>query len=305
MSYDFACFLYEADCFFKEKGYNQFHVIIVSIIDEPQPWEEKLDYLKVIGDYQKRQRISNILVPLGLLYQACASTSLINDPNLIIEISQKRHNIYPENYGGLFLLTMDYNKVYDYERKKTNFSGFKASTLDLEKVNFWLSSQAVNRPFVTFTIRHYQYQKERNSNIPAYIEFSQHLKTLGISSVFIPDAEDISYLEQICSYPIFFAGAFNLYQRQAIYELAMTNIFNSNGCHVLCALNQSCSYIMSGIVNKYWSKEAHEARGLKYDAQPFCENRGVWEWESETFASLKKSFDLLLKKNPDWLASEK
>lgn len=303
-TYDFAYFLYEADCYFTDKGYSQFHVIIVSQISSASPgsWEHSSGYSIHITSDHKQQRIFNILLPIASLYTSCASVNLIHDTKLITYICRTHYAIYPRHYDGLFLRDMSYKDVFNYERQQAKYSGLKALKFDLDKVSSWLTSHSINQPFVTFTIRHYGFQPERNSNIPAYLEFSEYLSGMGIATVFIPDTEDLSYIDQISKYPVFFAGAFNLYQRQAIYELALTNIFNSNGCSALCALNKQCSYIMSSIANKYWPAESHEARGLKYGSQPFCDNRGVWEWEGETFVSLKKSFDLLLEKNPHWRA---
>lgn len=329
-TYDFAYFLYEAECFFKKKGYQKFHLIIVSQLGTWEDktitsdskdhflssilrvlssilrvsfsnWKQSSGYNKIITPKHEAQRIFNILLPLASLYGSCASVNLIDDARIITYTCRSHPLVYPENYDGVFLRGMSYNRVFDYERSQCAFSGLKALALDLDKVKSWLTSHGVDQHFVTFTIRHYNFQPERNSNIPAYLEFAAYLSNLGISAVFIPDTEDLSYINQISEYPVFFAGAFNLYQRTAIYELALTNIFNSNGCAALCALNTSCSYIMSGIVNKYWKAEDHEARGSKYGSQPFCDNRGVWVWEGETFASLKESLNLLLEKNPNWL----
>jgi hypothetical protein len=302
LTYDFAYFLYEADCYFTDKGYSQFHVIILSQFSSPPPgsWEHSSGFSTQITSDHKRQRIFNILLPIASLYTSCASVNLIHDTKLITYICRTHHAIYPRHYDGLFTRHMSYKNVTNYERRQAKFSGLKALEFDLDKVNFWLKSQSIDQPFVTFTIRHYGYQSDRNSNIPAYLEFSEYLFDMGIATVFIPDTEDLSYIDQISKYPVFFAGTFNLYQRQAIYELALTNIFSNNGCAALCALNKACSYIISGIVTKDWSAEIHEARGLKYGSQPFCDNRGIWEWEAETFVSLKKSFHLLLEKNPHW-----
>ncbi len=328
-TYDFAYFLYEAECHFRNKGHEKFHVIIVpqlgtwedkiitsdpedhlvsniplflsSLLSFSSSWKQSSGYNKVITPKHEESRIFNLLLPLASLYGSCASVNLIHDPKIVTYTCRSHSQVYPENYDGVFLRGMSYNKVFDYERKQCQFSGLKALALDLDKVKSWLTSHGVNQQFVTFTIRHYDFQPERNSNIPVYLEFASYLSNMGIGAVFIPDTEDLSYINQISEYPVFFAGAFNLYQRQAIYELALTNIFNSNGCAALCSLNISCSYIMSGIVNKYWKAEDHEAQGLKYGSQPFCDNRGVWVWEGETFASLKESLNLLLEKNPNWL----
>lgn len=337
-TYDFAYFLYEAECHFRNKGHEKFHVIIVpetigtgtckestgynkgiASCSEEQlvsrillflssilhvsfsSWKQTSGYDKIITSEHERQRTFNIVLPIASLYGSCASVNLIDDARMITYTCRSHSQVYPENYDGVFLRGMSYNKVFDYERKQCQFSGLKALALDLDKVKSWLTSHSVNQQFVTFTIRHYDFQPERNSNIPVYLEFASYLSNMGIGAVFIPDTEDLSYIDQISDYPVFFAGAFNLYQRQAIYELALTNIFNSNGCSALCALNISCSYIMSGIVNRYWTAEDHESRGLKYGSQPFCDNRGVWVWESETLASLQESLNLLLEKNPNWL----
>lgn len=296
-SYDLAYFLYEADCYFRGNGYEKFNLVIVPEIAESTPPQINEDWKQVISEDSRRQRIFNLLLPMASMYESCSSVSLINDVELVVHICRSHFCVFPQNYDGVFIRThMSYRNVYDFERKKTYFSGFSSFSSDLDKVKSWISSQGINLPFITFTVRYYAHQPQRHSNIPDYLKFASYLSEIGISSVFIPDTDDLSYISELSEYPVFFTGAFNLYQRQAIYELALTNIFACSGCHSLCALNKRCSYIMSGIINENYNMEnLYKPRGLKYGDQPFCDNRGVWEWGGETFDSLKNSFDLLLK----------
>ncbi|MEC4805587.1 MAG: hypothetical protein SAJ72_15120 [Jaaginema sp. PMC 1080.18] len=310
ITYDFAMFLYEAECFFKSKNYDFFHVIIIPNLPGPDylepTWQETTGYNKIITETHQNQRIFNLLLPLASMYQACKSVNLIHEVNIIQSICSKNNKIFPSNYDGFFLRTLCYQKIYKYEKSKIFFFGLKAQSTDLDQIKKWLTFNEIQQPFVSFTIRNYQHQYKRNSNIEAYLKFSEYLENFGIASVFVPDTDN-PWNDNLdfSQFPIFWAGTFNLYQRQALYEIALTNIFPSSGVAALCWLNHSCSFIHSGICNEAYPENTgmklHKSRGQNYGDQPFCENRGIIEWGAESFDSLKKSFDILLTKNPNLL----
>jgi len=297
-TYDFAYFLYQADCYFRSLGHSSFQVIIFSgkttnnFICQHNEWES------LIGKEERSKRIYNMLLPMASLYEGCFSARLIKDINHLKFICRRSSIVYPKYYDGIFLSNpISYEKVYKYEMNNAEYSGFKSNRNELDKVQSWLFAHNITLPFVCFTIRDYQFEPSRNSNVQAYLQFAKYLRDMNILSVFIPEVSNAVPEYIIEEFPLFIPAIHSLYQRQAIYELACTNIFANNGCSALCALNKSCSYILSGLLTDRYDTDFFDKRGLAYLSQPFCENRGIWNWGPETYVSLINSFNLLIKKN--------
>jgi hypothetical protein len=283
LTFDFAYSLYHAECYFRDKGFNYFDLFIVSLFPP-----KEVDQYRFFSD---KVRLANILLPLAYSYQFCRSISVIDNASLIRNICVNSNHIFPPHYDGLFLRHFSYKEVFENARKNTYFSGFKATKADLDVVSKWLRGSSINEKFVTFTVRNRK-NHARNSNLEVYKDFSKYLRTINISCVFIPDTEN-PVLDVDEQDHIFNPASFNIFQRMAIYELALLNIFSNNGPYSICVLDNSCNYIVSGIFNEkdpYADSSYFKDVGLIYGEQPFQHDRGVWIWESASLTSLKDAF---------------
>ena len=110
-------------------------------------------------------------------------------------------------------------------------------------------------------LRSYEFQKSRNSNIPLIKEFINYLNKEGFDHVIVPDTEKVEGAAHFPDSSIFYQGSFNIFQRNAIYELAYTNLFTSNGVAAVSIFNPKSSFIFTKFVNEHWPVCAHEARG--------------------------------------------
>jgi hypothetical protein len=216
---------------------------------------------------------------------------LLEDESLSRDVLRSRLDVYPLNYDGFSLGGTDYRRIYDFESRDTPFSGFQAQPDELNQVNDWLTLNKVKLPFVTFTLRTYGFQSARNSNAHLMNCVATYLKEEGFDVVLVPDTDDLSGSNSFNIGTCFLPGSFNIFQRNALYEIAYTNFFSSNGTHALSVLNLKSSFIFSKLINDYWKIEDSEARGLKYGSQPWAKGRGVWIWEEETFESVVAAFE--------------
>jgi len=289
-TFDFCFFLYEAECYFRSKGFPEFDILIVPLFTH-SAWEYESGYSSVIGEPKKSRRVFNLLLPLAELYGACRRVMLLEDKSIVTEVLRSRMEVYPLGHDGLYLGRVDYKKIYNFESKDTLFTGFQAQADDLTQVNEWLSLNNVKQPFVTFTLRTYGFQSVRNSNTCLVNSLATYLKHEGFDVVLVPATDDLSGSNSFNIGPFFLPGSFNIFQRNALYEIAFTNFFSSNGTHALSVLNLKSSFIFSKIVNDYWKIEDLEARGFKYGSQPWAKGRGVWIWEEETFESVTAAFE--------------
>jgi hypothetical protein len=295
VTFDICYFLYEASCFFRDYGIEKFELLIIANM-KVRPWEQESSMINFINTEKKQQRIYDLLLPIAHLYKECESVELITDISTVNHILCEADLVYPHTYSIKYPQKMSYRSIYKNERNKVVFNGINVNPEDIDKVKNWLQQNNVNQPFVTFTLRSYLFQESRNSDFALLNDFLNYLKISGFLVVIVPDTDNIVPAAEFCESPIFFQGAFNIYQRAAIYELAFTNLFTSNGTHALSVFNKRSSFIFSKVLNEYHSVEHLENKGFVYGSQPFAEERGIWLWENESIEVLIAAFE----KISDW-----
>lgn len=288
-TFDFAWFLYEARIHFSQKGIMQFDVIVIPKLTE-RDWEVKYKYNDTITLQNKEQRIYNIILPQAKLFHECRNVHLILDKLVVNRMLLKAHYAYPEDYTSVSPKKMAINKVWAHTNKAIDFDGFSASSSDIEHAEKWLKLHSVGSRFVSISLRSYAFQDSRNSSIPLIKKFIVYLNKKGFDHVIVPDTDQIEGAANFSGSPIFYQGSFNLFQRNALYQLAYTNLFTSSGVAAVSVFNPKSSFIFTKFVNEHWPINAHEARGLKFGSQPLANNRGVWLWEDENINNLIESF---------------
>ena len=287
-TFDFVWFLYEAYIHFKAKGIMRFDVIIKPSSLERQ-WEVEAKKNLIITPQHKKQRIYNIILPQANLFYECKNVHLIEDEMVINRMLMSANYTYPEAYTYFSPQKMSINKVWEHT-DAVDFKGFSASSSDIDHVEKWLKLHDIGSRFVSISLRSYGFQDSRNSNIPLIKEFIIYLNKNGFDHVIIPDTDEIEGASNFPDSSIFYQGSFNMFQRNAIYQLAYTNLFTSNGVAAVSVFNPKSSFIFTKFVNDYWPVKAHEARGLKFGSQPLANDRGIWLWEDESIENLISSF---------------
>ena len=290
VTFDFAFFLYEASCYFRKHRIEKFELLIVTKMVE-RLWEQEIGMLNVINTEKKEQRIYDLLLPIAHLYKECESVNLVHDMLTVNHILSNAALVYPNTYSVKYPQKINYQTIFRNERKGTEFEGIIINSEDISRVKKWLKIYNINRPFVTFTLRSYAFQESRNSNPKILRKFLKYLNHSGFTVIIVPDTDNIEPIKEFKDCPIFFQGTFNIYQRAALYELAYTNLFTSNGTYALSIFNKKSSFIFTKLVNEHWPIEAHEARGQLFGSQPFSLNRGVHIWEEESLEVLISAFE--------------
>lgn len=288
-TFDFVWFLYEANIHFKAKGIMHFDVIIKPSSLE-RKWEVETKKNLIITPQHKKQRIYNIILPQANLFYECKNVHLIEDKMAINGMLMRANYTYPEAYTCISPQKMSMKKIWKHTDNAIDFKGFSANASDIDQVAKWLKLHDVCSRFVSISLRSYGFQDSRNSNIPLIKEFITYLNKNGFDHVIIPDTDQIEGVSNFLDSPIFYQGSFNIYQRNALYELAYTNLFSSSGVATVSMFNPKSSFIFTKLVNEHWPVSAHEARGLKFGSQPLANGRGIWFWEDENIESLINSF---------------
>lgn len=290
ITFDFAYFLYAADTYFREKGYDKFEVYIL-IGNAPHSSE----YNQVITAEKRRERIRKILVPLAEMYIGCKSVYMLENPEDLIQLCRGHAPVYPPQSDGRHLRTHNYREIYRIMLRRTAFSGLKPPASAIVSVDEFIQKQGIKKPFVTLTVRAYDYQPLRNTDMDAYIKFAHYLQDKGYTPIFIPDTESSSKMT-FGNYASFPEACEDVSIRAAIYDQSFTNIFTSNGVHAVAAFNNNSSFILALVYEAY--PESTGLKRFKLDElysgdQPFGGKKGRFIWGEGTFSNLKENFEIV------------
>lgn len=293
-TFDFACFLFEADVYFRKQGFDTFSLLILHI-----DGDHSAEYSQVINADKRNARVKNILIPLAEMYSGCTSVEVIYTAVDAMAICAKRTPIFPLHADGRHLRSHNYRIIHRWlMRANILFSGFKAPPSAIAKANELIKNNSIVGPYVTLNVRSYSYQPLRNTDMDVYLKFAEYLQSKGYTPIFIPDSDgsfDINFKDWI----VFDEVCTDLYLRMAVYEQAFVNIFTSNGIHALPALNlnRNCKFINAGQLNESYPESTGARRfladGLKVGDQPYAFRNSYFIWAKETLENLKENFETI------------
>ena len=84
---------------------------------------------------------------------------------------------------------MDVSDFYQKLDRPHLVEGLRASNQGLRYIENWYTKNKIDIPVVSITIRQYEFDKARNSNIKAWVKFAHYLKDSGYFPVIVPDTE--------------------------------------------------------------------------------------------------------------------
>jgi hypothetical protein len=294
ITYDFAYFLAEADRHARSRGKTRIFVYIVQQDAEFFIIDEK--YEIAVDESRRKWRIANILIPLLLHYPPVVGFSMIPRSTLDqlkLPDSSSYPPMYSKNYNPPFLYLEAFSNL-----ASSGFTGFEATTQGRRYVETWLSARGIaNQNIVAITLRRYNYDAIRNSNIEAWSQFANWLRPLGYHPVFIPDTDSCwESLPELHGEIIFSEAAWNLGLRMAMNELAYLNFFVSNGTAAIAQLSSRCRYVaFIPVIDS--SEQAQESvyRGYGLDPEvserfPFSLEHQIICFDHDDFENIKTSF---------------
>jgi hypothetical protein len=296
ISYDFAYFLASAEVFARKNKKNTFIVLFV-----PQSEYCSIDeeYRSVIDQESMKWRFENIILPLMNIYPACIGHSILPKRSDTSE-AIKGKLLYPELFSERFPRCDYYPEVY---ASKNKFLGFSASIQGKRYIDSWKKINKISGKIITITLRQYNYERIRNSNIDEWVKFAQFIREKGFTTVFIPDT-DASFIHdpRFDDFIVFDAPCWNLGIRMALYEGVDLNFFATNGVNAIAILNRKvASIIMKSIVpgSKQATAEVYIERGISvgqktYDL--FEDQFQILSWKDDTSENIRKEFDQFLAK---------
>jgi hypothetical protein len=183
------------------------------------------------------------------------------------------------------------------------YSRLRAPEQGLRFARDWLAANVGSRRPVVITLRQYDFQELRNSNIAAWAEFADSLDPAVYCPVIVPETMAAFKAPDplLAKFPHFTEASIDVGMRMAIYELAYLDMFVSNGPVCLCTFSNACRSIFFKLLlpNEYASSADHiQSLGFTIGTTPDLGGSKFvkWVWEDDTFPVLRREFDAMVKR---------
>ena len=302
ITFDFAWFLVAADLERIRQRLEHLHIVIVF----GETWRsgpESSDYLAVIDGAARRQRLFDILIPLTDLMPSVDGVTFTGDralANRIWDVAGGR--AFPADYSpSLPYLAVPFPKmVIEAAKRGEEIPSLRAAESVLRRAVQWTSKISAGRPFVTITLRDFDYQQKRNSNLHDWVLFADELRREGFAVAFIPDTHrtlDPEAMAPLADFPVLVEAAWNIAFRAAVYESASINLGINTGPMALNWLNRRCRYIAFKMVlddEPGSSLEFQRSLGLNpLEPFPFATSYQVLCVEKDELAVLRREFQAM------------
>jgi hypothetical protein len=296
ITYDFAYFLAAAELFALKNKKSNFMVLFV-----PQRDDFIVDkkYQSVIDAENIKWRFENIILPLMNIYPACIGHSVISKRSDVSEAIKGKF-LYPEFYSESFYSVDYYREVF---ASKNKIVGFSASTQGKRYIESWKKFNKITDQFITITLRRYNYDAIRNSNVDEWVEFAKFISEKGFTPVFIPDTETcFEHDPRLNDFIVFEAPCWNLGIRMALYEKADLNFTTCNGPVAIAQLNKNAAVINMKVVtpgSMHAIAEVYKERGISVGQKTyglFDDHYQVLSWKDDTFENICEEFNRFLAK---------
>lgn len=295
ISFDIVPFLCASEHYFKTKGIKYFSVIIFTANERyyDKAWK---DYDQKINKESQKLRIGNIIIPIIQMHKSCDSLLLVEDIDKVKEECSKGFIVFPEHYDGVNLRGTDITKAHAVAKNGFPFSGLEAPGHALEIVNKFIELKSIKKPLVSITVRNYNYQTPRNTNMEVALKLAKHLEDIGYTPIFVPDSENP--FQSFLPYESFTPACHNMFYRMALYESCFTNYFTSSGPSTLAGFNPKVSYVVYKInaPELQTIETANLAAFARYGVSPGDQlfvHDSWWEWGEETLDNLVKAFHIV------------
>jgi hypothetical protein len=229
-------------------------------------------------------RIHNIVLPSISLFGMTASVHYVPDRRSfdIQSLIDAHPKVYPEGYSIL-----DPKCGHIMSGIPAGLPEYPSIVTPIVAMNLarkYVAETFGNKPFVTITLREYEDQVYRNSNLAEWAKVAAHIRASGLGVLWV---RDTGMIHKGDLQDTFSAVSANVYLRSGIYELAYLNLCVNNGVGLVLILNKNCSYLMFKMTNvgckHSTSPEYYRSIGFPPGSQWHCatdRQRLVWEDDS-------------------------
>lgn len=302
ITFDIIMFLIDAEYEARRKNKSGFVVVFVPSNDpdlfmsKSFEWKE---YSTVIDVASRQWRFQNIVVPLIFLSGKCKGYYLLPQRSDVVAFIKGRE-VYPDLYDSFNLRGRPNDKAFysKFDRPQM-YEGLRAPKQGLKYVQDWASENMIKDPIVTISVRDYDFIKTRNSNIEAWLQFANYLRSNGYQPVVIPDT-DAAFGDdrRFDGLIVFKECAWNIGLRMSLHEFAFLNFFVDHGCSLLAIFNPKCKYIRMNNQchwdEKWVEMDGHDwtAAGMNFGDNFKFATSGQWlSYKTDSFENLVYEFE--------------
>ena len=289
---DFISFLVEAEIFGNQHDKNKLFLWIIP--KEIEISEDDDNLTKVLGVHNWEWRIFNVLVPMISLHPSYIGHALLPKGasiNAIVNNDLRYPDGFSDNYRP---------RLPDYLIRRENctnnsFRGLSAPAQGKKYISDWSESLECNQKLISITIRDYDFDTSRNSNIGEWLKFADWLESKNYKPVFVPDAGLAWGLDKrLKHHTIFRDVCWNVPLRMALYEECALNYFYSNGCANLAMFGKKVPSIvmMPVLADSIFFYEPFVIHDPEIDPRrlAFAEQNQWWSTKIDTFENLTEEF---------------
>ena len=301
VTFDASWFAVAADHRRKQLGLAHIHFIIV-----PGNFhgfrEERAQYEASIDTATRSWRLHHVVLPILTLTPCFSGYSVLPSRHMVntyLQNAPDGQSIYPPHYEPG--LPVSHHPSELLQPATTHISGPVQGTLQspvqgIRYLERWTDSRLRSRRLITITLRDYEFMKERNSNISAWVDFARQLDSSVYLPVFILDTEGTldRLPKELEGFEIFREASWNVPLRMSLYETSYLNLGVNNGPMFMCALNRYTRLLIFKLITASVPQSTEEliaSLGFEIGGQlPFGTPFQQLVWEDDTLPVIDKAF---------------
>jgi spore maturation protein CgeB len=286
ISYDFAFFL-ECALIKKRQSYFQsLHVNLIMPRDIGNIAGVSTASDKAVDQFGRSFRINHVCAQIASVFPVDSFSMVQKAPELDTHTESPLYNDYPHHAD-----------FYAYvNQQSAHVKGFSASAQAKRYAKQYLQSLS-NGPYCTINLRCYEFDTQRNSNLPEWQKVADDLTARGVTVIVIPDTDQFGKDPglPVPESQVFWPGCFDVDLRYALYELCDFNFFVNNGPATMASLNKNIKlatfkFVVPGV--PHCTVEFIERQGYKYSQNPaYATQYQHWQWVDDTYANIKPVID--------------
>ena len=200
-------------------------------------------YDSIIDNSKKEWRIENLIIPLARLHPCCKGIQILPNRESASIYINCRH-IFPRGYSLANPVEMNRADFYKEANNPKKITGLRATKASREYIDKYITEKNIRKKIVTITLRLYEYDKIRNSNLLEWKKFINYLKERDFHPVVIPDTEKAwgKEFEEFKEY-LFTDICWNMQLRLALSETAYMNLGVQNGPLTMMFFAPNCNVL--------------------------------------------------------------
>ena len=300
ITYDFVHFLGAACYYFSQRHNPNFSLIIVNDNcrqASSSPWE---GYRNIINRELMRARIYRILIPLASCFSNCRDNIKLVSPNDIQSLLPPSASVYPVGYSVSKPISFDYKHVFSYILNSSFEPDIHVPSFARDSLRRLLENMGIqcDMPFLTLTLRSYQFQPNRNTSSEEINRIAHLASLYNLPVIVVPDSDSLPTEDQKLAlerhnFYMTPDPALDALLRLALYKKALINFMNLNGPMCIAILSKTNSYIMNFSATNNGNSGAEFSRrayGIIPGSQPYARFGVEIQWSREDFTHMESFF---------------